>query len=77
LAWGNIVVASVREDRIDCELHEGGGQMTRLRGADALFLRIALACGLMSLAIAGAAMKAMPKPFEGKIKPISIDKCDL
>jgi hypothetical protein len=51
--------------------------MTRLRGADALFLRITLACGLMSLAIAGAAMKAMPKPFEGKIKPISIDKCDL
>jgi hypothetical protein len=77
LVRGNIVVASVRGDRIDCELHEGSDQMTRLRSADALFLRTTLACGLMSLAIAGAASKATPKPCEGKIKPISIDKCDL
>jgi hypothetical protein len=65
--WGNIVVASIEEEGIDGELRvrDGGGQMKRFRSADALFLCTALAFGLMSLALPGAAMKATPKPFEG------------
>jgi hypothetical protein len=51
--------------------------MTRFRGADALFLCTVLVFGLMSLTIAGAAMKATPKPFEGQIKSIRIKKCGL
>jgi len=75
--WGAIVTVSAKEDGIDCGLRDGGGQMTRFRGADALFRCTALTFSLMSLAIAGAAMKATSKPFEGQIKSIRINKCGL
>jgi hypothetical protein len=71
------VVTSSRENRIDGELSEGGGQMKRLRISGILLLCAGLSWALVSLVMAGAASKATVTPYEGQIKSIKIDKCGL
>jgi hypothetical protein len=51
--------------------------MKRSRIAGVFLLCTALALGLVSLAMAGAASKATVQPYEGQIKSIKIDKCGL
>jgi hypothetical protein len=51
--------------------------MKRSRIASVCLLCTALALGLVSLAMAGAASKATVQPYEGQIKSIKIDKCGL
>jgi hypothetical protein len=70
-------VAFGREDRIDGQLSEGGGQMRRSRIAGVFLLCTALALGFVSLAMAGAASKAAVQPYEGQIRSVKIDKCGL
>ena len=70
-------MTSRRENRIDGELSEGGGQMKRLRIGGILLLCAGLSWALVSLAMAGAASKATVQPYEGQIKSIKIDKCGL
>jgi hypothetical protein len=70
-------VAFGREDRIDGNLSEGGGQMKRVRKDGMCFLCTVLSWALVSLVMAGAASKAAVQPYEGQIKSIKIDKCGL
>jgi hypothetical protein len=51
--------------------------MKRLHMASLLILCAALALGLVSQAMAGAAAKATAQPYEGQIKSVRIDKCGL
>jgi hypothetical protein len=51
--------------------------MKRSRIAGIFLLCTALALGLASLAIAGAASRAAVQPYEGQIRSIKIDKCGL
>jgi hypothetical protein len=59
------------------ELCQGGAYMKRLNTVSMLLLCAALALGLVSQAMAGAATKATAQPYEGQIKSIKIDKCGL
>jgi hypothetical protein len=71
------VAASRREDRVDEQLREGESQMKRSSVTGVFLLCTALASGLPSLAMAGAASKATVQPYEGQIKSVKIDKCGL
>jgi hypothetical protein len=70
-------VAFGREDGIDGNLSEGGGQMKRGRIAGMCFMCIAFSWALVSLVMAGAGSRATVQPYEGQIKSIKVDKCGL
>jgi hypothetical protein len=67
----------LREDRIDGNSSEGGGQMKGVRIAGICVLCAALAWALVSLAMAGTPSKATVQQYEGQIKSVKIDKCGL
>jgi hypothetical protein len=75
--WGTVVVVFRREDRIDGELREGGGDIKRFSIAGIFLLYTVVLYGVVTRAIAGAASKAAAKLYEGQIKSIKIDKCGL